>query len=485
MSDAAIPACLFSVSALSVLAFKDPGAPTYKGRPLLWWQSRYPDMQVMSYPEARKALDAAMLGVPVPVTAHSYVKALGATPPAERTAGKFRCAEMVSDTLSRAFFEAGGRHFMRLLPTAMALTGQAADEATKMAASMNKLQAASPKDVLLGMESSDSLHAHAARWIAALRFGSTDMAAISSLVDKAAGDSDFVRQINFRRLSERYESDAERLCHVEFVRDFAMFRVRASLGALGPIVMARVPFGRGKPRGDGFVFPDGSAVVAPSDHTGEVTELHILPAGSLPFRLKMPPGEYRETVRLIGELNVQTAAVDPLLDSPGLRDACEVGVPPWEFVRQENVLPFDCTVFDQDDAEDALRLVSRPHRGYINRLHSDSPSLRADAQQVTDQFGTDIVISGGIPRWQSNNQIPPADVLALWHATGKPFRYAASMLALERETARFLAEYRRNYTGPSDEDRAEARAAMGEGADVVNVLTGDRWNTGASPSMRG
>ena len=35
-----------------------------------------------------------------------------------------------------------------------------------------------------------------------------------------------------------------------------------------------------------------------------------------------------------------------------------------------------------------------------------------------------------------------------------------------------LAQYRANYTGPSDEEVAEMRAAFGEGETVVDVITG-------------
>jgi len=44
-------------------------------------------------------------------------------------------------------------------------------------------------------------------------------------------------------------------------------------------------------------------------------------------------------------------------------------------------------------------------------------------------------------------------------------------------TVRIMQDYTSNYTGPSDEERAEARAAMGEGVEMVNVITGHKWRT--------
>jgi hypothetical protein len=40
-----------------------------------------------------------------------------------------------------------------------------------------------------------------------------------------------------------------------------------------------------------------------------------------------------------------------------------------------------------------------------------------------------------------------------------------------------MQDYASNYNGPSDEERYEARAAMGEGVEMVNVITGHKWRT--------
>ncbi len=50
----------------------------------------------------------------------------------------------------------------------------------------------------------------------------------------------------------------------------------------------------------------------------------------------------------------------------------------------------------------------------------------------------------------------------------------ATAAARDEEVARSLAAYRASYTGPSEEEKAEMRAAFGEGQTVVNILTGER-----------
>lgn len=49
----------------------------------------------------------------------------------------------------------------------------------------------------------------------------------------------------------------------------------------------------------------------------------------------------------------------------------------------------------------------------------------------------------------------------------------ATREALDAEVKASIAEYRRNYKGPSAEELAEMRAAFGAGATVVDILTGE------------
>ncbi|MCH3997916.1 MAG: hypothetical protein LKF15_10565 [Lachnospiraceae bacterium] len=50
----------------------------------------------------------------------------------------------------------------------------------------------------------------------------------------------------------------------------------------------------------------------------------------------------------------------------------------------------------------------------------------------------------------------------------------ATRAAREAETAAFLEEYRKNYQGPTEEEKIEMRAAFGEGETVFDIITGKR-----------
>jgi hypothetical protein len=102
------------------------------------------------------------------------------------------------------------------------------------------------------------------------------------------------------------------------------------------------------------------------------------------------------------------------------------------------------------------------------------PSPYADTEAFYTRATTDI---DGVVRWDSNGSVPPADILAAWAALGLPFILEASTAAREADLATFLAEYRRSYTGPTAEQRAEQRAAFGPGVELVDVITGHRYTT--------
>ena len=86
-------------------------------------------------------------------------------------------------------------------------------------------------------------------------------------------------------------------------------------------------------------------------------------------------------------------------------------------------------------------------------------------------FGAD-----GVVRWTSNNRVMPKDCREILSHTVYRDLYSedASRAAEEAETAAFLESYRKSYKGPSEEEKAEMRAAFGTGATVVNVITGER-----------
>ena len=88
-----------------------------------------------------------------------------------------------------------------------------------------------------------------------------------------------------------------------------------------------------------------------------------------------------------------------------------------------------------------------------------------------DEIRTNI---GGGAFWNSNGHYLPADCAEILSHTDFPFSLEETARAREAQTAAFLENYRRNYKGPSEEEKAEMRAAFGTGATVVNVITGER-----------
>jgi len=90
-------------------------------------------------------------------------------------------------------------------------------------------------------------------------------------------------------------------------------------------------------------------------------------------------------------------------------------------------------------------------------------------------------ITDGIVRWDSNNQVPPADMVEAIATFESSVDVAASKAAREEDNARFIAEYIKNQSNRSEEqkreERFEARAAMGPGVEMVNIITGERYTT--------
>jgi hypothetical protein len=95
------------------------------------------------------------------------------------------------------------------------------------------------------------------------------------------------------------------------------------------------------------------------------------------------------------------------------------------------------------------------------------------ANRLRDKFETDAYFANGALRWKSNGRPVPATCFAEAFATPD-----ALQVEIEKsETRAFLDAYRRNPPPITDEDRFEARAALGRGVDVVNIVTGQTFRT--------
>jgi hypothetical protein len=85
----------------------------------------------------------------------------------------------------------------------------------------------------------------------------------------------------------------------------------------------------------------------------------------------------------------------------------------------------------------------------------------------------------GVYRWKSSDNVPPTDILE-----GAGFTEAElkiNGLARDHQITQSLLKYAEAQKNRSDEqiaeERFEARAAMGPGVDMVNVVTGEKWTT--------
>ena len=127
---------------------------------------------------------------------------------------------------------------------------------------------------------------------------------------------------------------------------------------------------------------------------------------------------------------------------------------------------------------------------YVKILKSGLPHpYLSEAKRLVNQLAPQpdnahsYIEWNGVLRWKSNDQVPPADVVELAayvlnSDVAKPVNVANCTKARDKDTQKVLAEYRRNRpNGPSAEERAEARAAMGPGVEMVDVITGYKWRT--------
>lgn len=84
-----------------------------------------------------------------------------------------------------------------------------------------------------------------------------------------------------------------------------------------------------------------------------------------------------------------------------------------------------------------------------------------------------IIDENGAASWSSNGSYLPSHCVEILVHTGVNFSVEATNYAREKQNEAFLNEYRRkNYSGPTDEELLEMRAAFGKGTKVVDVISG-------------
>lgn len=105
---------------------------------------------------------------------------------------------------------------------------------------------------------------------------------------------------------------------------------------------------------------------------------------------------------------------------------------------------------------------------------TETQLLDIEAKREMRRFHVD---TNGVVRWDSNDTVPPTDILAQFLVEGlitqEESLRSISMRKIEDEEA--IREYiasRQKY-GYSDEEMFEMRAAFGPGEKVVDIFTGE------------
>ena len=83
-----------------------------------------------------------------------------------------------------------------------------------------------------------------------------------------------------------------------------------------------------------------------------------------------------------------------------------------------------------------------------------------------------IVDENGAISWKSNGSYLMDDYCEKLEYAGFPFSREATRAARDAQVEQELAEYRKNYRGPSAEELREMRRTFGEGATVVDIISG-------------
>jgi hypothetical protein len=116
---------------------------------------------------------------------------------------------------------------------------------------------------------------------------------------------------------------------------------------------------------------------------------------------------------------------------------------------------------------------------YLSRMSRDDVWPAAHSPKEAKDALYDVAdFEAGVLRWSSNGRCPHDDMLAAWLVLEviTMAQAEATSAARRAEDARFIEEYRSADPVPDGEQIAEMRAAFGQGATVVNVITGRKTN---------
>ena len=84
-----------------------------------------------------------------------------------------------------------------------------------------------------------------------------------------------------------------------------------------------------------------------------------------------------------------------------------------------------------------------------------------------------IVEPEGAIKWVKSGNYLMDDFCEMLEYAGYPFSREATAKSRDIQNSKFIEEYKKNYTGPSEEELFEMRAAFGDNRTVIGVITGN------------
>ena len=84
-----------------------------------------------------------------------------------------------------------------------------------------------------------------------------------------------------------------------------------------------------------------------------------------------------------------------------------------------------------------------------------------------------IVEPDGAIKWVKSGNYLMDDFCEMLEYAGYPFSRESTAKSRDIQNSKFIEEYKKNYTGPSEEELFEMRAAFGDNGTVIGVITGN------------
>ncbi len=124
----------------------------------------------------------------------------------------------------------------------------------------------------------------------------------------------------------------------------------------------------------------------------------------------------------------------------------------------------------------AKSTFERDLAGELGEYWKKAALEKIDKLQTQADSGEILLDQSNAAYWKSSGNYLPRDVAEILLHTTFKFNYENTLLAAKKQTEKFIEDYKKrmaNYK-PDEEELVEMRAAFGEGATVVNVITGQR-----------